>query len=99
MFEPAWMEYFQREAPFCYYCILFTSFVLKVLFYFSYAILLLIAIVPFFLVFSGIKTIKVKLVEDKQHKKARKLKEKNQEMYQNQYLDELERIKKKKKHK
>jgi hypothetical protein len=50
-------------------------------------------------VFSGIRTIKVKLVEDKQHKKARKLKEKNQEAYQNQYLNELERIKKKKKHK
>jgi hypothetical protein len=99
MYDPEWMEYFRRDAPFCYYCILFVSLVLKILFYFSYVILFLIAVVPFFLVFSGIRAIKVKLVEDKQHKKARKLKEKNQAMYQNEYLDELEKIKKKKKHK
>ena len=99
MYEPEWMEYFQRDAPFCYYCILFMSLVIKILYYFSYVILSLIAIVPFFLVYSGIKTIKVKLVEDKHHKKARKIKEKNKEAHQNQYLNELERIKKKKKHK
>ena len=96
MFDQYLMDYFYRDAPFCYYCVLFISLIIKILFYFSCSILLLVAIISFFLVFSGIKTIKVKLVEDKQHKKARKLKEKNQEMYQNQYLEELERIKKNK---
>ena len=76
MFEPEWMEYFEREAPFSYYCILFLQFILMVLFYFSYLLVLLSIITTFYLLFSGIKTIKIKLVEDKKHKKLRKEKEK-----------------------
>ena len=99
MFDQEWMEYFQRDAPFCYYCVIFISLVCKVLFYFSYLLLLLIAIVPFYLISSGIKTIKIKLVEDKKHKKLRKQTEKNQQDHQNQYLERLDRnIKKKHKH-
>ena len=100
MFDKDWMEYFQRDAPFCYYCVIFISFLCKVLFYSSYLLLLLFVIVPLYLVSSGIKTIKIKLVEDKQHKKARKTKEKDQELHQKQYLEQLDRnMKKKKKHK
>lgn len=96
MIDQEWMEYFQRDAPFCYYCIIFISFVCKVLFYFSYLLLLLIVVIPFYLLSSGIKTIKIKLVEDKKHKKLRKQTEKNQEDHQNQYLERLDRNIKKK---
>ena len=100
MYEPEWMEYFQRESPVSYYCIIFISFLCKILFYFSYLLLLFFVVATFYLLFSGIKTIKIKLVEDKQYKKARKIKEKDQELHQNQYLEQLDRnIKKKKKHK
>jgi predicted membrane protein len=100
MFEPEWMEYFEREAPFSYYCILFLLFLVKILWYFSYLILLLFLIVPIFMVYSGTKAIKIKLVEDKKHKKLRKEKEKHEQLHENLYLDHLDRnIKKKKKHK
>jgi hypothetical protein len=50
------------------------------------------------MVYSGTKAIKIKLVEDKKHKKLRKEKEKHEELHQNLYLDHLDRnIKKKKK--
>jgi predicted membrane protein len=98
MFEPEWMEYFQREAPFSYYCVLFLGCFCKILFYFSYLVLLIILLVPVFMVYSGTKAIKIKLVEDKKHKKLRKEKEKHEELHQNLYLDHLDRnIKKKKK--
>jgi predicted membrane protein len=91
MFEPEWMEYFEREAPFSYYCIIFLGYLIKILFYFSYVILM---------IYSGTKAIKIKLVEDKKHKKLRKEKEKQEQLHQNLYLDHLDRnIKKKKKHK
>jgi hypothetical protein len=52
------------------------------------------------MIYSGTKAIKIKLVEDKKHKKLRKEKEKQEELHQNLYLDHLDRnIKKKKKHK
>lgn len=98
MFEPEWMEYFEREAPLSYYCILFLQFSITVLFYFSYLLVLLVVLTTFYLLFSGIKTIKIKLVEDKKHKKLRKQTAKDQEHHQNQYLERLDRnIKKKKK--
>jgi predicted membrane protein len=100
MFEPEWMEYFQREAPFSYYCLIFLGYLIKILFYFSYVILLVFLFVPFFMIYSGTKAIKIKLVEDKKHKKLRREKEKHQELHENLYLDHLDRnIKKKKKHK
>lgn len=98
MFEPEWMEYFQREAPFSYYCILFLLFLVRILWYFSYLILILFLFVPFFMVYSGTKAIKIKFIEGKKHKKLRKEKEKHEELHQNLYLDRLDRnIKKKKK--
>jgi predicted membrane protein len=100
MFEPEWMEYFEREAPFSYYCILFLQFLITILSYFSYVVLLIVIAVPIFMIYSGTKAIKIKLVEDKKHKKLRKEKEKHQELHENLYLDHLDRnIKKKKKHK
>jgi hypothetical protein len=100
MFEPEWMEYFQREAPISYYCILFLQFSITVLFYFSYLLVLLVVLTTFYLLFSGIKTIKIKLVEDKKHKKNRKEKKNHEQAHENLYLDHLDRnIKKKKKHK
>jgi ABC-type bacteriocin/lantibiotic exporter with double-glycine peptidase domain len=100
MFEPEWMEYFQREAPISYYCILFLQFSITVLFYFSYLLVLLVVLTTFYLLFSGIKTIKIKLVEDKKHKKTHKEKKNHEQLHENLYLDRLDRnIKKKKKHK
>ena len=99
MFEPEWMEYFQREAPISYYCILFLQFSITVLFYFSYLLLLMFVVIPAYLLFSGIKTIKIKLVEDNKHKKLRKEKEKSEKIHQDLYLDRLDKnLKKKKKH-
>jgi predicted membrane protein len=99
MFEPEWMEYFKTEAPFSYYCILFLQFLITVLSYFSYVVLLAVIAVPIFMIYSGTKAIKIKLIEDKQHKKLRKEKEKHEQIHQNLYFDHLDRnIKKKKKH-
>lgn len=99
MFEPEWMEYFKTEAPFSYYCILFLQFLITILSYFSYVILLIVIVVPIFMLYSGIKAIKIKLIEDKHHKKLRKEKEKHQDINQKLYFDHLDRnIKKKKKH-
>ena len=51
------------------------------------------------MLYSGIKAIKIKLIEDKHHKKLRKEKEKHQDINQKLYFDHLDRnIKKKKKH-
>jgi hypothetical protein len=100
MFEPEWIEYFQRESPFAYYCLLFVRLLGIVLSYFAYLVLLIVLIVPVFMIYSGTKAIKIKLIEDKKYKRLRKEKEKNQELHQNLYLDHLDRkIKKKKKHK
>ena len=100
MFDKYWMEYFQREAPFSYYCIIFVGYLVKILFYFSYLILLIVLLVPLFMIYSGTKAIKIKLIEDKKHKKLRKEKEKHQEIHQNLYFDHMDRnLKKKKKHK
>ena len=99
MFEPEWMEYFKTEAPFSYYCILFLQFLITALSYFSYVVLLAVITVPIFMLYSGTKAIKIKLIEDKRHKKLRKDKEKYQETHQKLYLDHLDRnINKKKKH-
>jgi arginine exporter protein ArgO len=99
MFEPEWMEYFKTEAPFSYYCILFLQFLITALSYFSYLILLMIVLVPVFMIYFGTKSIKIKLVEDKKHKKIRKEQEKHQQMHQNLYLEHLnKKINKKKKH-
>jgi predicted membrane protein len=100
MFEPEWMEYFEREAPFSYYCILFLQFLITILSYFSYVVLLIVIAVPIFMIYSGTKAIKIKLIEDKKHKKLRKEKENHEQLHENLYLDRLDRnIKKKKKHK
>ena len=98
MFDQDWMVFLQREAPFSYYCVIFISFLCKILFYCSYLLLLFVVVVPAYLLFSGIKSIKIKLVEDKEHKKLRKQTEKNQEHHQNRYLERLDRNIKKKKH-
>jgi predicted membrane protein len=99
MFEPEWMEYFKSEAPFSYYCILFLQFVISLLCYFSYILFLIVVAVPLFMIYSGTKAIKIKLIEDKKHKKLRKEKEKHQDTHQKLYFDHLDRnIKKKKKH-
>ena len=51
------------------------------------------------MVYSGIKAIKIKLVEDKKHKKTRKEKENSEKIHQDLYLDRLDKnLKKKKKH-
>ncbi len=99
MFEPEWMEYFRIESPFSYYCIIFLGLLCKVIFYFSYVILLFLCMIPLFMIYSGHKAIKIKLIENKKHKKLRKEKEKHQETHQKLYFDHLDRnIKKKKKH-
>lgn len=99
MFEPEWMEYFKRESPFSYYCIIALQFLVTILSYFSYLVLLIVLLVPMFMIYSGTKAIKIKLVEDKKHKKLRKEKEKQQQINQNLYLERLDKaIHKKKKH-
>jgi hypothetical protein len=100
MFDQYWMEYFQREDPFAYYCILCLQFLITVLFYCSYLVLFIVFIIPVFMIYSGTKEIKIKFIEDKQYKKLRKEREKNQELHQNLYFDHLDRnMKKKNKHK
>ncbi len=99
MFEPEWMEYFEREAPFSYYCILFLQFLIMVLSYFSYVVLLFVIAVPIFMIYSGTKAIKIKLIEDKKHKKLRKEHEKQKNNDQQIYLDRLSKnLNKKRKH-
>jgi hypothetical protein len=87
MFDKEWMEYFQRESPLAYYCIILLQYVGILLSYVPYIILLLIVLAPIFMVYFGIKTIKIKLVEDKQRKKIKK----EQENYQNMYIDRLDK--------
>jgi hypothetical protein len=100
MFEPEWMEYFQREAPFSYYCILFLQYIGRMLFYFSYIIVFIVGLTPIFMIYSGTKSIKIKLVESKKHKKLRKEKEQQEKTHEILYLDHLDKnLKKKKKHK
>ena len=99
MFEPEWMEYFEREAPFSYYCVIFLGYLGKILFYFAYVIALFILAVPFFMIYSGTKAIKIKLVEDKKHKKIKKEQQKQQDANQNLYMERLSKnLKKKRKH-
>lgn len=99
MFEKEWMEYFQRESPLSYYSILFLLFLVRIIWYFSYLVLIFFLAVPVFMIYNGVKTIKIKLVEDKKHKKLRKEKEKQEEINHNLYLERLDKaIKKKKKH-
>jgi len=99
MFEPEWMEYFQREAPFSYYCVIFLGYFFKILFYFSYVILLCLLTVPFFMIYSGTKEIKIKFVENKKHKKLKKEQQKQQDVHQNLYIERLSKnLKKKRKH-
>lgn len=99
MFEPEWIEYFKRESPFSYYCIIFLQFAVTILSYFSYLILLILLLTPPLMIYLGIKTIKIKLVEDKKHKKLRKEKEKQEEINHNLYFERLDKVmKKKKKH-
>ena len=100
MFDKDWMEYFQRETPLAYYSIIFLQYVVSLmtlfLSYFSYILLLLVLVSPIFMMYFGIKSIKIKLIEDEHHKKIRK----ERESYQNMYIDRLDRnLKKKKKHK
>lgn len=99
MFEPEWMEYFQREDPFAYHCLLLLQFLCAVLSYFSYVVLLIVLAVPIFMLYSGIKGIKIKLIEDKYHKKLRKEHEKQKDNDQKIYLDRLNKnLNKKKKY-
>ena len=99
MFEPEWMEYFEREAPFSYYCIICLGYLGKILFYFAYVVLLIVLLTPFFMIYSDIKAIKIKIVDGKKHKKLQKEKEKHQKLNENLYLDRLDKNLKKKKHK
>jgi hypothetical protein len=51
------------------------------------------------MIYSGTKAIKIKLIEDKKHKKLRKEKENHEQLHENLYLDRLDKnLKKKKKH-
>ena len=100
MFEPEWMEFFQRESPFAYYCVLFLQLLITLLSYFSYVVLCFVLSVPFFMIYSGTKAIKIHLIETKKHKKIRKQREKEQEIHETLYLDHLDKhMQKKKKHK
>ena len=99
MFEPEWMEYFQREAPFSYYCIIFLGYLGKILFYFGYVILLMILFIPLFMIYSSTKEIKIRLKQDKQHKKKKKQMDAENSINQKMYFDRLDKnLKKKKKH-
>jgi hypothetical protein len=100
MFEPEWMEFFQRESPFAYYCVLFIQLLVTILSYFAYVVLCFILIVPIFMIYTGTKSIKIRLMEDKKHKKLRKQQKKEKEINETMYLDRLDKhMKKKKKHK
>jgi hypothetical protein len=99
MFEPEWMEYFEREAPFSYYCVLFLGFLGKILFYCSYVILLILLMTPAFLIYSSTKEIKIKFVDSKKHKKLKKEQKKEHDAHQNLYMERLSKnLNKKKKH-
>lgn len=99
MFEPEWIEYFKRESPFSYYCIIFLQFLATILSYFSYLVLLIVLLTPLLMIYLGVKTIKIKLIEDKQHKKLRQEKEKQEQINHNLYFERLDKaMKKKKKH-
>ena len=99
MFEPEWMEYFQREAPFSYYCIIFLGYLGKILFYFGYVILLMILFIPLFMIYSSTKEIKIRLKQDEQHKKKKKQMDAENSINQKMYFDRLDKnLKKKKKH-
>lgn len=97
MFDKDWMEYFQRETPLAYYFILFLQYVISLmtlfLSYFSYIVLLLVLVSPIFMMYFGIKAIKIKLIKDKHQKKIKK----ERETYQNMYINRLDRNLKKKK--
>lgn len=87
MFDKEWMEYFQRESPLSYYCIIILQHIGVLLSYLPYLILLLIILVPILMIYFGIKTIKIKLVEDKKRKKIKK----EQDIYQKMYIDHLDK--------
>ena len=99
MFEPEWMEYFEREAPISYYCVIFLGYLGKTLFYFAYVVLLMVLFVPIFMIYSSTKEIKIRLKQDKQHKKRTKQMDAENSINQKMYFDRLDKsIKKKKKH-
>ena len=59
----------------------------------------MVLFIPIFMIYSGTKAIKIKLIEDKKHKKLRKEKENHEQLHENLYLDRLDKnLKKKKKH-
>lgn len=94
MFGEEWMEFFKRESPFAYYCVLFIQFLVLLVSYLSYVVLCLVLILPTFMIYSGTKSIKIQLKDNKEQKKKRKQKENDESIY----LNKLENnIKKKKK--
>lgn len=98
MFDEKWLEYFKNESPFAYYCVLFIGFLWKILCYAFYLLPVIIAIGFIAMIVSGVKTIKIKLVHDKQHKKENKKKKKQENQEQENYLNMLHKnVKKKKK--
>ena len=99
MFEPEWIEYFQRESPFAYYCVIFIGFLWNVICYVFCIIPLIVIVLCVIMAISGVKGIKIKFIQNKKLKKLRKEKEKHEKLHQNLYLDRLDRqFKKKKKH-
>lgn len=100
MFEPEWIEYFQRESPFAYYCVLFIQLLITILKYACYITILIFLISPIIMLYSGIKGVKIKLSKTKKSKRYQQNKEKIQKEKQNLYINQLHkniRTKKKKK--
>lgn len=99
MFEKEWMEYFREQDIFSYYCILFVQLIVTGLYHCSYLIIFLIALTPFIIIYSQVKSVKIQFVEDKKHKKLKKEQQKQQDAHQNLYIERLSKnLKKKRKH-
>lgn len=100
MFGKEWMEFFERESPIAYYCLLFLQLLISLIPYFACFVLLIIISSPLFMIYYGIKGIKVKLLKYKTKKKLEKEKTLYEQMSQDSYLEHLDKkIKKKKKSK
>lgn len=99
MFEPEWMEYFQRESPFAYYCVIFIGFLWNLICYGFYVIPLVVIILCITMAISGVKGIKIKFIQNKKLKRLNQKEKHNQKIQQDSYLNHLDKkIKKKKKH-
>lgn len=89
MFDQDWINYFQKESPATYYCVIAIQYLVSlmsiILSYIPYIVFLLVVISPIIMMYFGIKSIKIKLIEDKHHKRIRQ----QREIYENLYIDSL----------